>query len=153
MKRTYLLPALAGLVLAAPIQATDAGMSEKQTEVLKKLMTTYGAKAKEEVAKRGKTVTTTFTPEAGREFYLKRRTWQVNDYSCSGCHTENPMSAGKHITTGKPIKPLAPAANHERFTDAAKVEKNFAEHCSDLYGRDCFAFEKGNFIAYLMSLK
>lgn len=153
MKSIYWLPALAAALIAVPAHAGNPGLSPKQSEVLNKLMAVYADKAKEEVAKRGKTVNTTFSADIGREFYLKRRTWQTNDYTCSGCHTENPAATGRHIVTGKPIKPLAPSANAERFTDEKKVEKNFSEHCTDLYSRDCFAFEKGNFIAYLMSVK
>ena len=42
--------------------------------------------------------------------------------SCASCHTDNPKQAGR-TRVGKPIEPLAPSANRERFTDAAKVEK------------------------------
>jgi hypothetical protein len=57
------------------------------------------------------------------------------------------------MVTGKPIRPLAPAANDKRFTSVDKVEKNFTKHCNDIIGRDCTAQEKGNFIAYLLSVK
>ena len=60
---------------------------------------------------------------------------------------------GKHIVTKKPIKPLAPSANPERFSDVAKVEKNFEKHCLEIIGRDCTAQEKGNYIAYLLTVK
>lgn len=150
MKKTYLLLALVGSI-AFPAHA-DGGISEKQSQVLKKLAATYAAKAKEEAAKEGEPAPPVFSAQTGRTFYLKRRTWQSKDFTCSGCHTENPMSEGKHIETKKSIKPLAPAANAERFVDAKKVEKNFSEHCFDLHNRDCYAQEKGNFIAYLMSV-
>lgn len=150
MKTSSLLLALVSFV-AFP---AHADVSPAQTGVLKKLMATYAVMVKEEAAKEGvKNPNLTFSAEVGREFYLKRRTFQSNDYTCSGCHTENPASTGKHIETKKPIKPLAPSVNPERFTDAAKVEKNFTQHCFDLHNRDCYAQEKGNFIAYLMSVK
>lgn len=155
MKKSYLLLALAGFV-TFPVCAE---MTAKQSEVMKQLLATYAAKAKEEVKVkdsgkvRGAVSDKAFSAEVGREFYLKRRTWQANDYTCSGCHTENPTKEGKHIETKKPIKPLAPAVNPERFIDTAKVEKNFTDHCVDLHERDCNAYEKGNFIAYLMSVK
>lgn len=153
MKNLYFLLALAGLI-AFPAQAENKGLSDKQSQVLKKLLATYAEKATEEGLKRGKLdPNPTFSAEIGRAFYLKRRTWQTSDFTCSGCHTENPAKEGKHIESGKSIKPLAPAANHERFTDAAKVEKNFSQHCLDLHERDCFAREKGDFIAYLMSVR
>ena len=55
--------------------------------------------------------------------------------------------------TNKPIRPLAPAANEKRFTSVDTVEKNFTKHCNDIIGRDCTAQEKGNFIAYLLTVK
>ena len=76
-----------------------------------------------------------------------------NDWSCASCHTGNPLQAGKHAKTGKAIAPLAPTANPERFTDAAKVEKWFKRNCNDVLGRACTEQEKGDIRQYLMSLK
>ena len=75
------------------------------------------------------------------------------EWSCASCHTANPLAAGKHAKTGKPIAPLAPAANPERFTDAAFVDKWFRRNCNDVLGRACTAQEKGDVLQYLMSLK
>lgn len=68
--------------------------------------------------------------------------------SCAGCHTANPTQAGRS-RVGKRIEPLAPAANPQRFTDAAKVEKWFRRNCQDVLQRECSAQEKGDFIAWL----
>lgn len=68
--------------------------------------------------------------------------------SCAGCHTANPTRAGR-TRVGKRIEPLAPAANPQRFTDAAKVEKWFRRNCQDVLQRECSAQEKGDFIAWL----
>ena len=76
-----------------------------------------------------------------------------NDWSCASCHTGNPLAAGKHVKTGKAIAPLAPAANPQRFTDAAAVEKWFRRNCNDVLGRACTAQEKSDVTQYLMSLK
>lgn len=158
MKKVLTLLAL-GSLMAVPVHAE---ISAKQKEVMDKLLVTYAEKAKaeglEKKGVRGGAVAVAaankpFTVENGREFYLKRRSWQDTDYTCSGCHTEDPKKEGKHIDTKKPIKPLAPAVNPERFLDVQKVERNFTEHCMDLHERDCFAFEKGNFVAYMMSVK
>ena len=153
--KKYLALAVAGFI-AFPVLAQSPGATAKQTETMKALLVKYEAQAKEEAKdKKGKVIGTVaaFAAETGREFYLKRRTWNAKDYTCSGCHTTDPKNEGKHIETKKPIAPLAPSINHERFIDVAKVEKNFAEHCADLYDRDCRAEEKGNFVAYLMSVK
>ena len=75
------------------------------------------------------------------------------DWSCSTCHTENPLSAGRHATTGREIAPLAPAANPARLADVERIEKWFKRNCNDVIGRACTAAEKGDVIAYLTSLK
>jgi mono/diheme cytochrome c family protein len=67
---------------------------------------------------------------------------------CASCHTENPKQAGQ-TRVGKRIEPLAPTANPQRFTDAAKVEKWFRRNCTDVLARECSAQEKGDFIAWL----
>ncbi|HWR76552.1 MAG TPA: DUF1924 domain-containing protein [Thiobacillus sp.] len=72
--------------------------------------------------------------------------------SCAGCHTADPKQAGR-TRVGKRIEPLAPAANPERFTDAAKVEKWFRRNCMDVLQRECSAQEKGDFIAWLSQIK
>jgi hypothetical protein len=133
--------------------AQGTGVIGKQTEVMKRLLATYEAKAKQDAKDKKISQFKPFSAEAGREFYLMRRTWQSTDPTCSGCHTEDPKKEGKHTETKKPIKPLAPAANPERFVDVDKVEKGFSEHCIDLLGRNCEASEKGNYIAYMMSIK
>ncbi|MCX7166695.1 MAG: DUF1924 domain-containing protein [Rhodocyclales bacterium] len=154
MKKAYVLLALAGLI-AFPVHA-EGNISAKQSEVMKKLLVAYAAKAKVEVKEekgRGTVSDKPFTAEAGQKFFLIRRTWQSGDFTCSGCHTEDPRKEGKHIKTKAPIKPLAPSVNPERFVDVQKVEANFTAHCMDLHERDCTAYEKGNLIAYLMSVK
>ncbi len=60
---------------------------------------------------------------------------------------------GKHAKTGKLIKALAPAANADRFTDAAKVEKWFKRNCNDVLDRACTPQEKGDVLAYLLTVK
>ncbi|MDO9203965.1 MAG: DUF1924 domain-containing protein [Methylotenera sp.] len=73
--------------------------------------------------------------------------------ACASCHTSNPADTGKHIVTGKPIKPLSPAVNAKRFKSMDAVEKNFTKHCNEVVGSDCTAQEKGNYIAYLLTEK
>lgn len=91
-----------------------------------------------------------FSAARGASFF---KSTHANDWSCATCHTDNPSATGKHARTGKVIKPLAPAANAQRFTDAAKVEKWFKRNCNDVLDRACTAQEKGDVLAYLMSLK
>jgi mono/diheme cytochrome c family protein len=73
--------------------------------------------------------------------------------ACASCHTANPADTGKHIVTGKSIKPLSPAVNAKRFSSVKNVEKKFTEHCNEVVGSDCTAQEKGDYIAYLLTEK
>jgi hypothetical protein len=91
--------------------------------------------------------------DSGKAFFTRELTIRGKQVACASCHTTNPANPGKHIVTKKPIKPLAPAANPERFSDVAKVEKNFEKHCLEIIGRDCTAEEKGNYIAYMLTVK
>ena len=74
-------------------------------------------------------------------------------WSCSTCHNAPPVSDGKHASTGKLIKPLAPAANPVAFTDTAKIEKWFKRNCKDVLERECSAAEKADVLSYLMGVK
>ena len=89
-----------------------------------------------------------FSADRGRALYERKG----KDWSCSSCHTADPRQAGEHAVTSKAIRPLAPSANPERFTDAAKVEKWFRRNCRDVLGRECTPLEKGDFITWLTSL-
>ena len=86
-----------------------------------------------------------FSAAHGESFF---KTKHKHDLSCSSCHTDNPAAEGKHAETGKLIKPLAPAANPERFTDMKKVKKWFKRNCSDVLDRECTAQEKGDVLTY-----
>jgi hypothetical protein len=88
--------------------------------------------------------------ERGARFFTTK---QGGEWSCASCHTERPTQAGRHAKTDKPITPLAPAANAERFTDAAKVDKWFRRNCNDTVNRLCSAQEKADVMAWLLALK
>ena len=86
----------------------------------------------------------------GQEFFTAKH---GHEWSCASCHTAKPTVDGKHASTGKAIRPMAPAANPDRFADAAKTEKWFLRNCNDVVGRECTAAEKADLITWLMSLK
>lgn len=90
-----------------------------------------------------------FSATRGQAFYNAKS----GDSSCASCHSDSPKAHGKHAKTGNDIQPMAPSANAQRFTDAAKVEKWFGRNCKDVLNRACTAQEKGDFIAYLLSVK
>lgn len=91
-----------------------------------------------------------FSASRGRDWFNARH---GTDWSCSTCHTDNPLSVGRHATTGREIAPLAPAANPARLADVDRIEKWFRRNCNDVLGRACTAAEKGDVLAYLTSLK
>jgi hypothetical protein len=91
-----------------------------------------------------------FSAAHGESFF---KTKHNHDLSCSSCHTDNPAAQGKHAETDKLIKPLAPAANEERFTDMKKVAKWFKRNCNDVLDRECTPQEKGDVLAYLLTVK
>ena len=72
--------------------------------------------------------------------------------SCSTCHTRDLRNTGKHVKTGKPIKPMAPSVNSERLSDAKKIAKWLKRNCKWTLGRECTAQEKADVISYLRSL-
>ena len=92
---------------------------------------------------------TGFSALRGEQFFNARH---GGDWSCATCHTSDPRQPGRHAATGKPIAPLAPAANPDRFTTPARVEKWFGRNCNDVLRRACTATEKGDVLAWLLSL-
>ncbi len=72
--------------------------------------------------------------------------------SCTTCHTSDAKAVGR-TRANKDIQPMAPAVNAERLTDQAKVEKWFVRNCQDVLARNCSAQEKGDFVAYLVSIQ
>lgn len=147
-KISYTLLALFGFI-SCPAYAADDLESQfaKQFNVARTLVDLYGQEAKNRNSK------SKLTSEAGRAFYIKKVNVDGKDVSCSSCHTDDPTKDGKHTETGKLIKPLALSANPDRFSDQAKVEKNFMKHCRDLYGHDCSAQDKGDYLTYLLSVE
>lgn len=89
-------------------------------------------------------------PARGQQFFNQAH---GREWSCASCHGSTPTAAGRHAGTGKPIAPLAPAAEPRRFTDAAKAEKWFRRNCNDVVGRECTAAERADVLAWLMTLK
>lgn len=93
-----------------------------------------------------------FSAERGREFFQGQHTGgKPETSSCTACHTKDLTQQGK-TRAGKAIEPMAASVNGKRFTDQAEVEKWFRRNCGDVLGRDCTLAEKGDVLAYLLSL-
>ncbi|MFZ5522592.1 MAG: DUF1924 domain-containing protein [Pseudomonadota bacterium] len=91
-----------------------------------------------------------FSAARGEKFFKVKH---GNEWSCTSCHTENPAATGKHAKTEKPIDPIAPSANAERFTNPKKIEKWFKRNCNDVLDRVCTPQEKGDVLAYLLTVR
>lgn len=83
----------------------------------------------------------------GQQFFNARH---GGEWSCASCHGNPPVGQGRHAKTGKAIAPLAPAANAERFADAARAEKWFRRNCNDVLSRACTPSEKADVLAWLL---
>jgi hypothetical protein len=132
---------IAGVCLAAAIGAAPPADAQTADDLLRTLDTAARA---QEPAFAG------FSAERGRAFFNGRH---GQEWSCSTCHTSDPRGAGRHAVTGKAIEPLAPVANAARLTDRGKVDKWFRRNCKDVLARECSAAERGDVVAYLVSLK
>lgn len=89
-----------------------------------------------------------FSAARGQAFFTATH---GGEWSCASCHGSDPSAVGKHAVTGKRIEPLAPAANPERFSRPASVEKWFKRNCNDVLKRPCTPQEKGDVLAWLMA--
>ena len=89
--------------------------------------------------------------EAGRHLWTTEYGVSNEKRSCTACHTADPRHSGKHIKTGKVIKPLSPAVNPGSLTNVKKIEKWFRRNCKWTMGRECSALEKADILAFLKS--
>lgn len=69
--------------------------------------------------------------------------------SCTTCHTDNLKNTGKHTSTGKAIKPLAPSINPERMSDEKTIKKWLKRNCKWTLGRECTAQEKSDILTFI----
>ena len=112
------------------------------------LLQQYAVQAKQENA-----AFAGFSADRGASFFRTERMHSNGQkVSCSTCHTADPHNQGK-TRANKILEPMAPIANPQRFTDAAKVEKWFGRNCKDVLERACTAQEKGDFLQYLVNVK
>jgi cytochrome c peroxidase len=129
-----------GALLALALLATMC-LPSAQAATPKDLLATYEAQAKAPGSpERGQKL---FTTNFGREL----------GFSCSSCHGAEPVKNGRDQVTDKLIRPLAPAANAQRFTDKTKVDTWFRLNCTDVVGRDCTVAEKADVMSWLLTLK
>jgi len=95
---------------------------------------------------------TGFSAQRGKEIWNEQFSTSSQSRSCATCHTDDPRKPGKHASTGKPIKPMAPSINANRLTDQRKIEKWFKRNCKWTIGRECTDQEKGNVLEFLKNI-
>jgi uncharacterized protein (DUF1800 family) len=111
----------------------------------------------------------------GQAFYLRKHAVEgMGEVSCASCHNPDPRRAAEahrdeipcracHVLfsrqpegqrpTRRELRPLAPAANADRFTNEWRTEYWFAYNCKLLLQRECTAQEKGDLITWLMTIQ
>ena len=116
-----------------------------------------------------------FSAERGRALYFRSHIIEDgSELSCASCHHADPRrktvahkdqipcrachitfhapSAGRTVIIGD-IKPFAPSANADRFTNEWKVEAWFNWNCNLLLKRACTPIEKGDVITWLLTIE
>lgn len=128
-----------------------------------------------EQAKRANPSFDGFSAERGRAFYFRVHTIEDgSELSCATCHHADPRKetiAHKdqipcracHVTFHEPaagrsaivgdIRPFAPSANADRFSNEWKVEAWFEWNCKLLLKRQCTPVEKGDVITWLLTIE
>ncbi len=130
---------LAAVLVALPAAAM-AGNAEREA-----ILSDYAAQAG-----RADPGFTGFSAKRGELLFRTR--WAGGDErtpACTACHTDRPQGSGRNAKTGRPIDPVAVSINPRRFTDAAKVEKQFGRDCKSVLGRSCTPLEKGDYITFM----
>ena len=161
------------LATACCLVTAAAGWSAavRAEETPQRILERYAEQAKEaDAAFEG------FSPERGRTFYLQKHALMgIGAVSCASCHRKNPREQIKahrvdilcracHVINDEEhpvpkeakvryIEPFAPHAHPERFSDYAHVEKFFKLNCTMVLKRECTAVEKGDLIAWLLTVE
>jgi hypothetical protein len=117
-----------------------------------------------------------FSTERGRAFYFEKHPMRgLGDVSCASCHLDDPRQGFRahrakvlcracHVINDdehadpahakkRDMPPFAPVGNPQRFTDFDRAERWFTLNCRLLLKRPCTAVEKGDFVAWLVSLR
>jgi hypothetical protein len=117
-----------------------------------------------------------FSAKRGHAFYLEKHPLMgVGAVSCSSCHRKDPreqirahrvdiLCRACHVINDEEhpdpshakkriIEPFTPGANAERFRNLSQVDKYFKTNCLMLLKRECTAQEKGDLIAWLLTIE
>ena len=135
MKTVLYSLALFPALLAGPVLANQATLNHYQ-----------------QLARQENPAFTGFSAERGQAFYSSQSSASGKAMSCASCHTADPRQPGK-TPAFRTLAPFAPAQTPARFTDLTKVEKWFRRNCDDVYKRACTTQEKGDLVAWILTVK
>ncbi len=135
MKPLMYCLALSSVLLAGPVLANQATLTHYQ-----------------QLARQENPAFAGFSAERGKVFYSRQSSASGKAMSCASCHTADLRQPGK-TPAFRTLEPLAPAQTPARFTDLKKVEKWFRRNCDDVYKRACTTQEKGDFVAWILTVK
>lgn len=87
----------------------------------------------------------------GQQFWNKTFPGEApfTERSCNTCHSDNLKNTGKHVRTGKALKPLAPTSNVTSLTDEKKIIKWLKRNCIWTTGRECSVQEKADILTFI----
>ena len=157
---------LSALLLATGLFAAGSGRGDTPEQILD---------AYAEQARASDPAFSGFSAERGEAFYREPHVIKgAGVWSCASCHLKDPRYAVRAHHTDIPcrachvihdwehpdpkhakkrvIDPFAPSANAIRLTDAHRVDNFLKLNCLLLMRRECTTQEKGDVIAYLMSI-
>ncbi|ALG68924.1 DUF1924 domain-containing protein [Beggiatoa leptomitoformis] len=94
-----------------------------------------------------------FSVEAGKKVWEQSTldAQSGKERQCANCHTADLRAEGKHMETGKLIKPLAPSVNSARLSNVKDIQKWLLRNCKWTMGRECTPQEKGDVLSYIQA--
>ncbi len=93
------------------------------------------------------------SPLQGEKLFRGKFSGGKSAACCGDCHGDDAKLPGRHNQSQQTINPLAPVAQGNRFSDAARVEQGFRRDCPEVLGRACTPREKADFTAYMISVR
>jgi len=92
-----------------------------------------------------------FSADRGRALFLATpASGKPETPSCTTCHTTDPRGVGQ-TRAGKIIEPMALSKSPDRYNDLKKLKKWFRRNCKSVLGRVCTAWEKGDYLTFMIS--
>jgi len=133
--KNVLLISLTTAILITPVSAVMA-----ENPVVDKLMKSYQSQG----ASKG-------NADNGQQLWNKTFSGKApfTERSCKTCHSANLKNTGKHVRTGKALKPLAPSSNVASLTSEKKIKKWLKRNCKWTTGRECSVQDKSDILAFI----